>query len=161
MGEHRLPEGGFSGTEETCLAHVAEVWTDVIPAPRVGTSGPGQAVSIPAVRRGVTERQPLTTALRRRGENMSYGELDATSACLATAPDTTGVQRGDVIPVRLPRSPGLVAALLAVLRLGAAYVAVPADWPTGRLEQLVGSVVHRWPRATSRTALGGPARPSV
>ncbi|MFC4465252.1 amino acid adenylation domain-containing protein [Streptomyces xiangluensis] len=82
-------------------------------------------------------RHPGAIALRQHGSEVTYGELDAAAAQLAVRLKAAGARPGTVVPVRLPRSPGLVAALLAVLRLGAAYAAIPADWPPDRLARLV------------------------
>lgn len=66
-----------------------------------------------------------------RGQ-LTYGELDAQANRFANLLRSRGVSRGDLVAVRLPRSPRLIPALLGVLKAGAAYVPVDADHPQER-----------------------------
>ncbi|MEV6110142.1 amino acid adenylation domain-containing protein [Streptomyces sp. NPDC051940] len=69
---------------------------------------------------------------------VSYGELDRWSDRLAERLTAgAGVARGDRVAVCLPRSAGLVAALLGVLKAGAAYVPVDAGEPARRLADVL------------------------
>ncbi|MEE4418128.1 non-ribosomal peptide synthetase [Streptomyces bugieae] len=73
------------------------------------------------------------TAVVCRGERASYRELDEQSRQLALALVESGVRPGDRVGVCLDRGIGQVAAVLAVLRAGAAYVPLDPDYPPQRL----------------------------
>ncbi|WP_406841400.1 amino acid adenylation domain-containing protein [Streptomyces sp. AHU1] len=81
--------------------------------------------------------RPRHTALIARNARVSYGELDARAEELADGLAAAGVGQGHVVPILLPRSVDLVAALLAVLELGAAYALLDPDWPPARLDAVV------------------------
>ncbi|WP_460060041.1 AMP-binding protein, partial [Thermobifida fusca] len=63
----------------------------------------------------------------------SYARLDAEVERLAGLLVAGGVRPGQVVAVLLPRVPELVAALLAVQRVGAVYVPLDPDFPAERL----------------------------
>ncbi|MFI6784606.1 amino acid adenylation domain-containing protein [Micromonospora sp. NPDC050276] len=123
---------GFVGNKQQCLDHIASTWPssrlDVLPAPDMA--------SVHGLFHHHARARPQAPALRWQGSETSYGDLNSASAGLALRLREAGVRPGDIVPVRLGRSPGLVAALLAVMRSGAAYVAVPKDWPADRLAVL-------------------------
>lgn len=77
------------------------------------------------------------TAITFRGEPISYATLDQAAANYAEVLRSFGVKRGTVVPVCLPRSPELVAVLLAILQCGAAYAAFDPRWPAERRAGLV------------------------
>jgi amino acid adenylation domain-containing protein len=82
--------------------------------------------------------RPDATALRHGdGLTVSYGELDAAANRFATALLERGIGEGDFVPVLVPPGPVLPAVLLAVLKTGAAYAALPVDWPAARIRQIV------------------------
>jgi amino acid adenylation domain-containing protein len=64
---------------------------------------------------------------------LSYAALDRWSDVVAGQLGSAGVGRGDRVGVCLARSPELIAALLGVLKAGAAYVPVDAGDPARRL----------------------------
>jgi len=68
---------------------------------------------------------PEAVAVRAGSRFVTFGELERSANRLAHDLRRLGVRRGDLVPVRMPRTPELVAALLGVLKAGAAYV--PAD----------------------------------
>lgn len=78
-------------------------------------------------------QQPRLLALSYREQLLSYGELWAAVEHLAAVLAGAGVQPGARVLVCLPRQPLLVAALLAVWRLGATYVPVEHGQPSARL----------------------------
>ena len=74
---------------------------------------------------------------------LTYGELERQSGRLAHRLRTLGVAPGDPVAVFLDRSLAMVPALLAVLRAGAAYVPLDADYPPARLEWILGALKIR------------------
>jgi amino acid adenylation domain-containing protein len=79
---------------------------------------------------------PEAVALDLEGASQSYGELDARSDRIALALVSRGVRPGDRVGAFMPRSLDCYAALLAVLKSGAAYVAMEPDWPPARVALL-------------------------
>ncbi|MFD7919957.1 amino acid adenylation domain-containing protein [Streptomyces sp. NPDC059740] len=84
--------------------------------------------------------RPAAPALRHAATLVTYAELDAAADCWAAALQRRGVGPGTRVPVMLPRSPELVAVLLAVLKCGAAYAAVDHRWPAGRVRAVVAAL---------------------
>ncbi|MER7578465.1 amino acid adenylation domain-containing protein [Kitasatospora sp. NPDC097691] len=68
------------------------------------------------------------------GGRLTYRGLDERAARLAALLAGAGVGRGDRAGLCLGRSADMVAAVLAVWRLGAAYVPIDPDLPAGRIE---------------------------
>jgi amino acid adenylation domain-containing protein len=69
---------------------------------------------------------------------LSYGELDALTAQLASALRGWGIGAGDRVGVLLARGCLLPAAIVAVMRAGAAYVPLDPDLPSARLSYIAG-----------------------
>lgn len=80
---------------------------------------------------------PEAAALTFAGETLSYAELDARANRLARALIARGVRPGMRIGLGLPRSLDLVAGLLAILKVGAAYVPLDPEYPVERLSYLL------------------------
>jgi amino acid adenylation domain-containing protein/non-ribosomal peptide synthase protein (TIGR01720 family) len=80
---------------------------------------------------------PDAVALVCGPATLTYGELDRRSIVLAHHLRSLGVARGQLVGVGLERSAELVIALLAVVRAGAAYVALDAANPRSRLAFLM------------------------
>ncbi|GAB7184178.1 amino acid adenylation domain-containing protein [Kitasatospora sp. Ki12] len=72
------------------------------------------------------------------GARLSYRQLDERAGRIAALLAEQGVRRGDRVGLCLGRSVDMVAGVLAVLRLGAAYVPVDPDYPPARLEFVLG-----------------------
>ncbi|MFL6676284.1 MAG: amino acid adenylation domain-containing protein [Massilia sp.] len=81
-------------------------------------------------------RCPDAVAVRAGAGQYTYRELDARANRIAQALRAAGVHQGAVVGVCLERSPGLVAAVLGVLKAGAAFVALDPSHPPGRLALL-------------------------
>lgn len=75
-------------------------------------------------------------ALRTEGAALSYESLDRHANRLASRLRSSGVRPGGLVGVFVERSPELLAAILAVLKVGAAYVPLDAEAPAARLEQM-------------------------
>lgn len=80
-----------------------------------------------------TREQPGHTAVIGAGGELTYGELAARVDRLARYLQDRGVGRRDRVGVHLGRSVDLPVALLAVLRVGAAYVPLDPAFPAARL----------------------------
>ncbi|MEU6556254.1 amino acid adenylation domain-containing protein [Streptomyces sp. NPDC046915] len=78
------------------------------------------------------DRTPDAPALTWQGTDLSYAELDRAANRLAHLLLATGVGRGDLVGVLLPRGPDLPVALLAVLKCGAAYLPLDPSAPAAR-----------------------------
>ncbi|RKG76773.1 amino acid adenylation domain-containing protein, partial [Corallococcus exercitus] len=76
---------------------------------------------------------PDSIAVRMGERSVTYAGLDAWAHGLAVQLHAAGVSRGDRVAVLAERSPELVAGLLAVLKVGAAYVPVSPGVPPERL----------------------------
>ena len=78
------------------------------------------------------DRTPGAVALLHGGREVTYAELEARSAALARELVRRGVGPESRVGVCLDRAPGLVVALLGVLRAGAAYVPLDPAYPVER-----------------------------
>ncbi|GAW19803.1 hypothetical protein ANO14919_092940 [Xylariales sp. No.14919] len=85
----------------------------------------------------VVNRFPDNIALIHDGIELSFKELNASANTLARGLANRGLQYGDVVGLAVSRSIDLVVAMLAVLKLGAAYVPIDSTFPTERINQMV------------------------
>lgn len=83
-----------------------------------------------------TKTQPSAVALRCGDQILSYSQLDSRSDAIAAHLQTNGVVVGDLVGLCLPRTPDLVAGLIAILKLGAAYVPLDPKYPKLRLQEI-------------------------
>jgi aspartate racemase len=82
-------------------------------------------------------RQPNSVALLYRETQLTYGELDQRANQFAHRLHDLGVVRGDLVGISLERHTDLVAALLGVLKAGAAYLPLDSELPPERLALLI------------------------
>src|SRR4051812_889703 len=87
---------------------------------------------------------PNAIALFDRARHVSYRELAATSARMATALARGGVMPGDHIGVALDRSIDLVGVLLAVFRMGGVLVPIDPMWPRERRAWITADARLAW-----------------
>ncbi|MFJ3794139.1 amino acid adenylation domain-containing protein [Kitasatospora sp. NPDC090091] len=82
-------------------------------------------------------RTPLAVAVRAAGpgggEQLDYGTLDRLADGVAERLRALGIGPGRTVAVLLPRTPRLLAALLGVLKSGAAYLPLDPGHPAERL----------------------------
>jgi amino acid adenylation domain-containing protein/non-ribosomal peptide synthase protein (TIGR01720 family)/FkbM family methyltransferase len=83
-------------------------------------------------------RQPEAVAAVCGGEELTYGALNRLSNQLARHLRGLGLGAGDLVGVYLERSLEMIPAVLGVLKAGAAYVPLDADYPRGRIEWILG-----------------------
>jgi amino acid adenylation domain-containing protein len=82
-------------------------------------------------------RQPQAPAVHCEGMSLSYGELDDWSNRVARTLNARGIGAETRVGLCLTRSVGLVAALVGVLRSGAAFVPLDPAYPTERLRTMM------------------------
>ncbi|MBL1080339.1 AMP-binding protein, partial [Nocardia sp. 2] len=97
----------------------------------ITASTPG--ISIPELFAQQVERTPDAVAVLFGDRSWTYRELDEASGRLAGALIQAGVRSGDRVGLLLPRSDVAIAAVTAVLQIGAAYVPLDAAHPDERL----------------------------
>jgi amino acid adenylation domain-containing protein len=81
---------------------------------------------------GHARTAPASVAICCDGQEVSYAELDAWAEQVAGRLAEAGVGRGDRVGVLIERSAAMVAAVLGIVRLGAAYVPVDRSHPYAR-----------------------------
>lgn len=79
--------------------------------------------------------QPQRPALRGI-ETISYAELEMRSAAIAAALQQQGVGRGAIVGLCAHRSSDTIAALLGILRCGAAYLPFDRSYPPAQLRRV-------------------------
>jgi enterobactin synthetase component F len=97
------------------------------------------AVTLAALLDDAYRRHAASPALVADGRTFDYAALDRATARLMTALHDSGVRRGHVVAVALPRSPELVVALHAIVRMGAAYLPLDLDHPLERTRRILSS----------------------
>ncbi|MGM0767461.1 MAG: amino acid adenylation domain-containing protein [Pseudomonadota bacterium] len=88
-------------------------------------------------RRQVAER-PDKTACTTGETGFTYKELDQRSNQLARYLASCGVHSGDVVALLLDRNPDLPATVIALWKLGAAYVPLDPSYPQERIKAILG-----------------------
>jgi amino acid adenylation domain-containing protein len=72
-------------------------------------------------------------AVLQGDESLSYAQLDAQATRIARALRSLGAGENSLVGLHLQRTPHMLAALLGVLRSGAAYLPLDPDFPAERL----------------------------
>ncbi|WP_434462311.1 amino acid adenylation domain-containing protein [Serratia plymuthica] len=80
---------------------------------------------------------PQREALCCRDDSLSYAELNQLANAMAARLREAGVMPGSLVGICLRRSVTLVASLLAIHKVGAAYVPLDPDYPAERLDYIV------------------------
>jgi amino acid adenylation domain-containing protein len=85
----------------------------------------------------IARTHPGRVALMVNDEAITYGELNARANRIAAALRARGAAPDQLVGVFLPRGADLVAALLGVVKSGAAYVPLDPVYPKGRIENIL------------------------
>ena len=83
------------------------------------------------------QRTPQAPAVLWDGQVASYGELARAALDLARRLRALGVGPDVLVGLALPRSPAMLAAVLAVLTAGGAFVPFDPEYPTERLARML------------------------
>ncbi|MFL5513657.1 MAG: non-ribosomal peptide synthetase, partial [Gemmatimonadales bacterium] len=97
-------------------------------------------------------RTPDAAAALCGERELSYGELNARANQLARALRARGVGPGAYVPLLMPGGIEVVIGMLAVMKVGAAFVPLDLDWPVERIR----SALRELPPGP---ALAGPRLP--
>jgi len=81
--------------------------------------------------------RPDATAVISSLDNLTYGQLEVRSRALAADLVDKGARPNTLVAVVLRRGWEQVAAVLGVIRAGAAYVPVDPEWPATRIRHLL------------------------
>ena len=82
--------------------------------------------------------QPDNTAVISGSRSLSYEDLSARSNQIANLLRSQGIGRGNFVGLGLHRCLDLPAALLGILKSGAAYVPLDPGYPAARIEGDIG-----------------------
>src|SRR5829696_5593947 len=91
-------------------------------------------VSVPALFAAQVARTPAAAAVTFEGRSLTYRELEEASNRLAHLLAAHGVGPGQCVALLLERSAEAVVAMLAVLKAGAAYLAIDPGLPDARMQ---------------------------
>ncbi|MBQ0936047.1 amino acid adenylation domain-containing protein [Ideonella paludis] len=105
--------------------------------------GPQQRLPFECVHHAIeaqAQQQPDAWAVEHQGQAWTYGQLNAYAEYLARRLEAQGVVRGDRVGVFLQRGFPMVVSILAILKVGAAYVPQDAGVvPAPMLRQVMDS----------------------
>ncbi|MGA3601232.1 amino acid adenylation domain-containing protein [Lysinibacillus agricola] len=76
-------------------------------------------------------------ALSYKDHSLTYGELDKEVNRFANYLNSKGVQKNDLVGISVDKSMEMVTSILAVLKLGAAYVPIDPQYPIERQEFII------------------------
>ena len=80
---------------------------------------------------------PERIAVIHGGREITYAELERLSSKIAAQLQASGVRRGHRVGWWMPRGLGASAAILGILRSGAAYVPMDAEYPADRARMIL------------------------
>ena len=107
----------------------------------------------------LASQQPLAPAIMADGlpGALSYADVEARARSLARRLANKGVAVGDVVAINLPRGPDFVLAILAVLKVGAAFL--PLDMALPETERSLRAVESDAQAVIGNSGLAGLAVP--
>ncbi|AOM41432.1 amino acid adenylation domain-containing protein [Xenorhabdus hominickii] len=93
--------------------------------------------SIPILIRRAVESNPTSIAVTHGSNELTYEELWKVSASIALLLHERGVKMHDVVGVALPRSFEQIAAIIAILRIGAVCLPIDISYPASRIKLIL------------------------
>ncbi|MFE7404365.1 amino acid adenylation domain-containing protein, partial [Streptomyces sp. NPDC057557] len=104
---------------------------------RNDTACPAPVVGLPSLFEAWVRATPQAPAVVFEDTALTYHELNRRANRLAHSLIARGAGPEQVVALRLPRSPELVVAVLAVLKTGAAYLPIDPDYPAARIAYML------------------------
>ncbi|WP_344867030.1 amino acid adenylation domain-containing protein, partial [Planomonospora alba] len=123
------PVGDLDLLQEDERRRIVQEWN--------ATGDPVPRRTLPELFEAVAARDPGATALVDGATTLTYGELNARADRLARLLRRRGAGPEQVVALLLPRSAGLVVAVLAVAKTGAAYLPVDPGYPAERITMML------------------------
>lgn len=80
---------------------------------------------------------PNATAILSNSASFTYQELKEKVDALALYLQQSGVQKGEIIPTFLHRSPELIISLLAIMKCGGVYLPISTSLPKDRIDYIL------------------------
>lgn len=136
--DRSAPHAGTANPDAQGTRHAETTGT-----PHQGTGGAPDAGTLHWLAADAAARYPERPAVAGAGTEMSYAELDRRANALAWRMRAAGVGNGDRVAIWAEKTPDVIAAMQAVLRLGAAYVPVDPAIPAHRAEAMIGDCAAR------------------
>ncbi|MEU3862245.1 amino acid adenylation domain-containing protein [Streptomyces sp. NPDC028722] len=102
-----------------------------------GTAVGRPPATVPELFAEQVARRPDAVAVIHEDRRLTYAQLDAAATRIAGRLRDKGVGPGDLVAVRAGRTESLPAGLLGVLKAGAAYLPLDAEYPAERLGFIV------------------------
>jgi len=103
----------------------------------LGTPANPALPPLPCIWRWFATQDGTRPAVIAEGESLTHAELRERAEAIARLLAAQGLGAGDIIALALPRSPDFVAAMLACLRLGAAFLPIDAAFPAGAVARML------------------------
>ncbi|MFD4907803.1 amino acid adenylation domain-containing protein [Kitasatospora purpeofusca] len=113
-------------------------------------------LSVPEAFEAQASRTPDAVAVVHGGQETTYRELNERADRLAALLVERGLGPEDIVAVALPRTAELPAALLAVLKSGAAYLPLDPAHPAGRVTRILTDAHPALALSTSDTTMAWP-----
>ncbi|MGC4891623.1 amino acid adenylation domain-containing protein [Micromonospora sp. DT227] len=115
-------------------------------------SDPSDRVTVEKLVERQASATPDAVALVHGDEEVTYTDLAARAAAVARCLAARAVGPEDFVALAIPRSPGLIVAMLGVLRSGAAYAPIDVAYPEGRIRFMLEDLRPRYVLVTEETA---------
>ncbi|MET9666784.1 amino acid adenylation domain-containing protein [Streptomyces sp. NPDC006475] len=106
--------------------------------PATADAAPTGAATLHGLFEAAARRWADRPALRQGNDSLTYAELDARSNAIGAYLRARGVEAGSTVVVSMDRSLAWPAALLGILKAGAAYVPVDVRTPRDRYQHVLG-----------------------
>ena len=148
-----LPVGRLDLLDSAELHTVLETWNDTaLPTPETERLG-----TVPALFVAQAAADPGAVAVTDGRTTWTFAELDARTDQLARVLAGHGVGPERIVALALPRTADHIAAILAVMKAGAAYLPLDPDLPESRLTGMLDDARPTLILATAETAATLPS----
>lgn len=85
----------------------------------------------------ISSQFPDRTAVSLDNQKVSYSEIINSAELIACKLENEAVKKGDIVPVLMNNSPDMIAAILAICKLGAVLLPISTEIPRSRVNYLL------------------------